>query len=94
MHAGPTPDCFWHDDIDSLAFTPRGYEGVCVVHRLAFRTLLERAASPYECELYFVEHRDVFERAAARKIATRELVNGESFHLNSRDLSRAERRVQ
>ena len=30
----------WRHDIDALAFRPEGHRGTCVVHRLAFRTLM------------------------------------------------------
>ena len=32
----------WRDDIDAVAFRPAGGESFCLVHRLAFRTLIGR----------------------------------------------------
>ena len=78
----------WRADIDSLAFRPPRHQGECVVHRLAFRTLLGTDATPQACIDYFQLQRMTFEAAAATKIARRELPRDASFHLNSRDIRR------
>jgi hypothetical protein len=79
----------WRDDIDSLAFQPLRHDGQCVVHRLAFRTLLGIDAIPQACVDYFHEQRAAFEAAATAKIERRGLPRDANFHLNSRDLGRA-----
>lgn len=81
-----TTTCFWREDIDSLAFHPEGHNGLCVVHRRAFRTLLGLMPEPQECSAYFEAQRDIFERAAAAKIARAILRPEQNFHLNSRDI--------
>jgi hypothetical protein len=78
----------WRDDIDSLSFRPDGHAGPCVMHRLAFRTLLGRPPSPDECLDLFAERRAAFEAAAARKIARRRLAPSAAFHITSRDVER------
>ena len=83
----PAPPA-WRDDIDSLAFQPGGHEGMCVVHRLAFRTLLGIDATPQACIDYFHAHQPAFDAAAMAKIARRELPRDANFHLNSRDIKR------
>lgn len=83
------PARWWRDDIDSLAFRPTGHGGICVVHRLAFRTLLGTAAATPACLAYFDACSDLFQRAAADKIARRGLAADGVFHLNSRDIRRS-----
>jgi hypothetical protein len=85
-----TPDRRWRDDIDALAFRPRGHAGLCLVHRLAFRSLLRREPVPADCLGYFDARRAAFEKAAADKIARRELPPDANFHLNSRDVQRGQ----
>jgi hypothetical protein len=85
-------DCRWRDDIDSLAFTPPAHRGQCVVHRRAFRALLQFAPQPDDCRAFFAQHSDRFVAAAQRKIERAALPADANFHLNSRDIRRAERR--
>jgi hypothetical protein len=84
---------FWRDNIDSLAFQPDGYNGLCVIHRRAFRALLGFLPEPADCCAYFETQREIFQRAAAEKIAHAvALSNGKldaHFHLNSRDIRKA-----
>lgn len=79
----------WRGEIDALVFRPLGHEGICAVHRLAFRALLGRTGAPADCLAYFAAHRPAFEGAAAAKIASRGLGRGASLHLTSRDVARA-----
>lgn len=87
MTSEPYP-ALWRADIDSLAFQPLRHEGQCVVHRLAFRTLLGTDATPQACLDYFHAQRAAFETAAAAKIERRGLPMDANFHLNSRDVAR------
>ncbi|CAO3427999.1 hypothetical protein [Azospirillum doebereinerae] len=82
-------DPSWRPAIDALAFHPVGHEGICAVHRLAFRALLGRAGTPADCLAYFAAHRPAFERAVAEKIARRGLSVAANLHLTSRDVERA-----
>ena len=79
----------WRSDLDALAFEPDGHGSVCLVHRLAFRSLLRLTPTPEDCMGYFAAHEDAFRTAAQEKIARRRIKSGVSLHLTSRDLSRA-----
>ena len=79
----------WRDDIDALAFRPDGHHGTCVVHRLAFRTLMRIMPTPDACIAYFAAHESAFRASARAKISRRGLAPGTNFHLTSRDLVRA-----
>jgi hypothetical protein len=79
----------WRHDIDALAFRPDGHHGTCVVHRLAFRTLMRLMPTPDACIAYFTANEDAFRTSARGKISRRGLQPGTSFHLTSRDLARA-----
>jgi hypothetical protein len=79
----------WRQDIDALAFEPDGHGGPCMVHRLAFRTLIRLDPTSADCLAYFATHEDAFLRAAQAKITRRRLKPGMSLHLTSRDLARA-----
>jgi hypothetical protein len=79
----------WRRDIDALAFEPHGHEAACVVHRLAFRTLIRMIPTPEDCIAYFAAHEAAFRAAAQAKILRRRIKPGMSFHLTSRDLARA-----
>jgi|SRR5580704_2220937 hypothetical protein len=79
----------WRHDIDALAFAPEGHHGVCVVHRLALRTLLPGVPTPEGCIAYFAAHEGAFRAAARAKILHRAIAPGVNFHLTSRDLARA-----
>ncbi|MGO4704617.1 hypothetical protein AB4072_02415 [Microvirga sp. 2MCAF38] len=87
--AGPDSDIEWRADIDSLSFRPGGHEGICVVHRLAFRTLLGLMPTPQQCETFFLAERKRFEAAAREKLVRRALARSANFHLSSRDILRA-----
>lgn len=79
----------WRDDIDALAFQPEGHRGMCVVHRLAFRTLMRVVPTADGCIAYFSTHEGAFHASAQAKISRRGLEPGTNFHLTSRDLARA-----
>ena len=77
----------WRHDIDALAFQPEGHRGTCVVHRLAFRTLMRLVPTPDACIAYFTAHEGAFRASAQAKISRRRLGPGANFHLTSRDLA-------
>lgn len=77
----------WRHDIDALAFEPDGHRGMCMVHRLAFRSLLRLTPASAECMAYFAAHEAAFRQAAQAKILRKGIRSGTSFHLTSRDLS-------
>lgn len=84
-----TGSFFWREDIDSLAFHPEGHQGLCVIHRRAFRTLLGFLPEPHDCCKHFESQQPIFQRAAIEKIARAGLLSDENFHLNSRDIKNA-----
>ncbi len=79
----------WRDDIDALTFEPSGHLGFCAVHRLAFRTLLGRMATPDDCMTCFSANEPAFQAAARAKILRRGLAPGANFHLTSREVAKA-----
>jgi hypothetical protein len=81
-------DGVWREEIDSLAFRPERHEGQCVVHRLAFRTLVGGEATRESCLAFFCAHRPAFDAAAREKVARTGIARDANFHLNSRDLKR------
>jgi hypothetical protein len=81
--------CRWRSDIDSLSFQPDGHAGSCLVHRRAFRTILEFDPTPDDCAACYAQRRDAFQRAAAAKISRSALASDANFHLTSRDVIRA-----
>lgn len=85
---------FWRDDINALAFEPEGHATICMVHRLAFRTLLGRMPTPRDCMAYFKANEEAFHKAACVKILRRGLGPGSNFHLTSRDVAEAIRVAQ
>ena len=78
----------WRHDIDALAFQPEGHRGICVVHRLAFRTLMRLVPTPDACMDYFIRNEEAFRASAQAKIARKCVQPGTNFHLTSRDLAR------
>jgi hypothetical protein len=76
----------WREDIEALAFRLERHQGACVVHRLAFRTLLGTLPTEQDCLGYFAAHRAGFEAAAAAKIAGKQLSPMVNFHLTSREI--------
>lgn len=80
---------FWRGDIDSVEFRPIDHEGLCMVHRLALRTLIGFKAEPDECVAYVERNWAVIVAAAADKIAARKIAHDRNFNLNSRDIRRA-----
>ena len=79
----------WRHDIDALAFRPDDHDGTCMVHRLAFRTLMRVVPTPDACIGYFSAHEASFRASAQAKISRRGLQPTANFHLTSRDLARA-----
>ena len=78
----------WRGDIEALAFRPDGHGGFCMVHRLAFRTLLRFSPKPEECEAFFRANEPAFQAAARARIDRDDVDHGVNFHLNSREVSR------
>ncbi len=79
----------WRNDIDALAFEPEGRASTCMVHRLAFRTLLGRMPTPPDCLAYFKANERAFHEAACAKMLRRGLGSDSNFHLTSRDVAQA-----
>lgn len=79
----------WRSDVDALSFRPDGHDGVCMVHRHAFRTLLKRMPAPEDCSAFFHARKIAFHLAARAKIAHARLAPDANLHLTSRDLARA-----
>lgn len=78
----------WRSDIDALAFQPGDHIGLCMVHRRAFRTLLQATPSPRECMEFFNAHRAAFQAAACAKLLRTNAPTTMNFHLTSRDVTR------
>jgi len=78
----------WRPDIDALAFEPDGHDGLCMVHRRAFRTLLKSSPEPGDCAVFFHTHERAFRAAASAKIRREDVARGMNFHLTSRDVAR------
>ena len=81
MSQSKTPT--WRDEIDALAFGLADHQGVCMVHRRAFRT-----PSPQQCVDFFNTHQDAFQAAARAKVLRASVANTANFHLTSRDVTR------
>jgi hypothetical protein len=77
----------WRHDIDALVFGPDGHQGLCTVHRRAFRTLLRFSPEPKDCEAFFRANEDAFRAAASAKIRREGAAPGVNFHLTSRDVA-------
>ena len=86
MSSSKTP--IWRDDIDALAFQPEHHNGLCMVHRRAFRTLLRATPSPQQCVEFFNTHQEAFDAAARAKLQRVSVAETANFHLTSRDVSR------
>jgi len=84
----PDDSVSWRADIEALAFRPDGHGGFCMVHRLAFRTLLRFHPEPGECAAFFRANEGAFQAAARAKIDRDKVAPGINFHLDSRDVSR------
>ena len=79
----------WNKDIDALEFRPSMCEWTCVIHRLAFRALLQNInPTAYECLQYAAAHLFAFDAAALSKAKHIELMHGMRFHISSRDVRR------
>jgi hypothetical protein len=78
----------WREDIEALAFRPDDHGGFCMVHRLAFRTLLRFCPQPAACEAFFRANQQAFQAAARAKIDRDEVEHAVNFHLTSREVSR------
>ena len=78
----------WRNDIDALAFQPREYSGLCMVHRRAFRTLLRATPSPQQCVEFYTAHQEAFQAAARAKLLRTKPPSTANFHLTSRDVTR------
>ena len=78
----------WRDDIDALAFQPGEHAGLCMVHRRAFRTLLQALPSPRQCVEFFNTHQEAFQAAARPKLLRTKPTPTANFHLTSRDVAR------
>jgi hypothetical protein len=80
-------DMIWNEEIDALEFRPTGYEFNCVIHRLAFRALLQlHNPEVQECLVYATGLRRVFDAVAISKAKRTGLKPGARFHITSRDV--------
>jgi hypothetical protein len=79
----------WRDDLDALQFCLPEHGGLCLVHRLAFRTLVGSEPSRDACLGFFAAQEAAFLSAARLKIARQAIEPGRNLHLNSRDIRRA-----
>ena len=86
MSRSETPT--WRDEIDALAFGLADHQGVCMMHRRAFRTLLRTTPSPQQCVDFFNTHQDAFQAAARAKVLRASIADTANFHLTSRDVTR------
>jgi len=86
MSKSKTPT--WRDEIDALAFELADHQGVCMVHRRAFGTLLRTTPSPQQCVDFFNTHQDAFQAAARAKVLRASVANTANFHLTSREVTR------
>jgi hypothetical protein len=59
-----------------------------MVHRRAFRTLLQATPTPRECVEFFKANQEAFQAAARAKLLRMNLTTTANFHLTSRDVSR------
>ena len=84
---GADRDAVWRTDLDALEFAVGA--GAALVHRLAFRALLDGPATAESCMAFFAANRGLFRAAAEAKIARAGLPSDARFHLTSRDLRRA-----
>jgi hypothetical protein len=82
------PEVTWRADVDALQFSADN-GSVCLVHRLAFRTLLRRLPEPSDCLDYYRANVDQFIGAARCRLATDPSIGARSFHLNSRQIRRS-----
>ncbi len=92
MEGGRISAVVWRDDLDALQFDLDDETGAarqCLVHRLAFRSLLSEPATPNSCLAYFHGNRGAFEAAARAKVERDALPDGARFHLTSRDIAQA-----
>lgn len=79
----------WRGDLDSLAFDLPSGGGACVVHRRAFRPLLNGEPTPAACLQWAQRNRSALDAAAFAKMERKGLAKGARFHLTSRDIRRA-----
>jgi hypothetical protein len=86
MPSSKTP--IWRNDIDALAFQPERHSGLYMVHRRAFRTLLQATPSPQDCVGFFNAHQEAFQAAARAKLQRVSVSETANFHLTSRDVAR------
>ncbi len=82
-------DVIWRDDIQAIAFRPEGHAALCMVHRLAIRTLLGFPPGPQDCLAFAREQEARLQAAARGKIAARNIPAGKALHLTSRDIRRS-----
>lgn len=79
----------WSEALDALSFPVPGHGAICLVHRLAFKALLNGQPSKEGCLHWFGNNHQAFLAAARTKIDRLNLAFDKSLHLNSRDLRRA-----
>jgi len=79
-------DAIWRADLEAVEFRPHNHGGVCMIHRLAFRTLIGRSPDAAKCLVFFEDNKLAILRAAKLKMSTGKIADHRNFHLNSRDV--------
>ncbi|ACS60010.1 hypothetical protein Rleg_6985 (plasmid) [Rhizobium leguminosarum bv. trifolii WSM1325] len=78
---------FWNADLDALQFTACN-GGNCLVHRRAFRAVLRKSPLMEDCIAFYAVNQATLQAAATEKIEEHRIGDGQSFHLNSRQIRR------
>ena len=81
-------EAFWRDDIDALQFKFDDKARSCLIHRLAFKALLNGLPNRQNCQAFFEDHSGAFLSAAVKK-AVRTGQPDQNIHITSRDVTRA-----
>jgi hypothetical protein len=78
----------WRPDLDAVEIAVPEHSAVCLIHRLAFRALID-AATLEACLSFTVQNQADFLAAARAKIARDGIPPGRTLSINSRDIRRA-----
>lgn len=78
----------WRDDLDALQFAAGTGGALCMIHRLAFRSLIGREPQKQDCIEWYDHNAAVFQAAAIDKMTRLNLPKDRNLHIDSRDVSR------
>lgn len=78
----------WREGIDALQFKFDDKARSCLIHRLAFKALLNELPNRQNCQAFFEDHSGAFLSAAVKK-AARTGQPDQNIHITSRDVTRA-----